>query len=422
MPRRRSTRGSEDINDDFAKLQADLEQAWKIRLPWSKETYIPFFSHRIKKIWSPWRANLEFYNNWIALLVTLGTLMVPGDALGLEIIGGISLFVGNMLTHYWYGYNRYSNVSKRWFESRLKLRENINNRNNNQRPSVASRRMEAIRDRMAHLYHGSPVTNESYEETDTKIRCWGSPVILLNEIVVLLFCSMFALSILIAYLGVVFNMAGDPSSSTCLFRFLLSVSTCIVSLAMFTGGHLGSLLGSLWWSILYVGFDNADSESGISNTVATLMKLLAGLVMLLTEEYYTALLFRKTFGDFLESILMGVFKDVFSTSEIFNFCHDVIGEVDHVQTDTTNNNAGHGNQAQPATATPNNNNTNTSNARPNVAAGSASGKGDEIGSLFARAIVKELRPVPHRGKVVVDEPGETAHTEEDGDHDDGFDC
>ena len=360
----------EEYRRDLGKLQADLDQAWKIQI--GKTSYVPFYSFRVKRLWNPCLASTEFYNNWIAFCVTLGSIIAT-NSLFLAVVGSISVFLGNMLTHYWYGYNRYPNVAKRWFVARLKLRRQ--QQDNDQERT----KMDEIRNRMAFLYRRRYQQNSEEEAQDqqeeSRIRYLGGPVVLVNEIVVFLFCSFFAVAILIAYIGAVVNLTGGESNtSLCLLRCLLAISTCIVSIAIYLGGHLGCFFGSLFWAIVFVIGDVSPSEDGTSTAwIYLALKLLAGLAMLLGEEYYTALLFRKSVAEFLKSALFNVFYDFFAELGDVDIPDNVHGQLDHAEINVEEN-------ISPNGTISNGNATRGDEESPNVS----------TSAIFARAMIQSL--------------------------------
>lgn len=83
----------------------------------SKDSVVPahdtalvlFFPARLKFVWKPTLAILQFVLGWIAIISTIVGVIVPSNQAN-KTLGSAALFLGEIILQVWYGYLRYPNL------------------------------------------------------------------------------------------------------------------------------------------------------------------------------------------------------------------------------------------------------------------------------------------------------------------------
>ena len=290
-----------DYQTEYQRVQASLANSFKIR--WGDKVYIPFYSFHLKRMAYPAAATLELINNWIAFSLTI--ILLFYDSLGIAIASFVSLFVGQLIIHFTYGYNRYANPGNKFIadvEERFKEELEV---------SIAN--FEKICQMFDFLYHGK--STPSNQETCTMSLC-GVFFRLLNDVAVIGVCVAIFVAIILSYCGGTMLAAneavGNPHAENRNIAFIILIilfllASVIVDLAFVASGTIGSIVGAVFWAC----FSIAGEVAGILPLV-----IVANVMLFLVEEYYTALLFNKSPAEFGHSILFNVFYDVISETEV----------------------------------------------------------------------------------------------------------
>ncbi len=290
-----------DYQTEFQRVQAKLANSLKIRC--GDKVYIPFYSFHLKRMAYPAAATLELINNWIAFLLTI--ILLFYDSLGIAIASFVSLFIGQLIVHFTYGYNRYANPGNKFIadvEERFKEELEV---------SIAN--FEKICQMFDFLYHGK--STPSNQETCT-MSLWDLFFRLLNDVAVIGVCVAIFVAIILSYCGgtmlAVNEAVGNPHAENrniaiIVLVILFLLASIIVDRAFVASGAIGSIVGAVFWAC----FSIAGEVAGILPLV-----IIANIMLYLVEEYYTALLFNKSPAEFGNSILFNVFYDVISETEV----------------------------------------------------------------------------------------------------------
>lgn len=290
-----------DYQAEYRKVQAALAGAFKIRC--GDKVYIPFYSFHLKRMAYPCAALMEFINNWIAFSLTI--VLLFSDSFGVAIASFASLLVGQLIVHFNYGYNSYSNPGRNLIaEVDDRFKEEL---------SVSVTNFERICQMFDYLYHGksTPSNNETCAMSFS-----GIFFRLLNDAAVMAVCVAIFVAIIMAYCGGTVLAANEAANNShtenrnCAFIILiilLLLASTVVELAFVASGTVGSIVGAIFWASLSI-------IGEVSDTLP--LVIVANIMLYLVEEYYTALLFNKSPGEYGNSILFNVFYDVVSETEV----------------------------------------------------------------------------------------------------------
>lgn len=223
----------------------------------------------------------------------------------------VSLF-GQVLVHFWYGYNRYPNPAKHMlastddeYQSRVDDEQTV---------------FQATRDLISVLFHRKTVGNSH----QAGIKMFGSLLLLLNRVAVIAVMVVVVVTTITGFLGSIFQLAGGASDTRdtdasrqlmCFQVMILAALTNLVVLCAFTlSGFVGCVFGTLAWAILSLIRDLAGGG-------VLALKILAAVMLLVYEEYYNALLFKKSFADFIRSVAFNVLNDLLGEHDIVEDLH-----------------------------------------------------------------------------------------------------
>jgi hypothetical protein len=311
-----------DYQRAYLETQAKLANVLKIRC--GDKVYIPFYTFHLKRMAYPIAATMEFINNWITFVLTI--VLLFNNSLGIAIASFISLMAGQLIVHFTYGYNCYSNPASRLIaavEDRFK-----------EELSVSIANFETICRLFDYTYHGK--STPSNKETCT-MSLSGAFFSLLNDFAVILVCIAIFVCIIMSYCGGTILAANEAASNPhaqnryiafIILLILLLLASAVLELAFVSAGTIGSIVGAIFWASLSIIGETAEIIPLI---------LLANIMLYVVEEYYTALLFNKSPVEFGCSILFNIFYDVVSETEVLgsNLPNNVKAFVDVETTETS---------------------------------------------------------------------------------------
>ena len=296
----------EQAKDAVEGFKKELRKA--CRVEWRGKTYIPFYSFRVKKEWRPFWAHVEFFNNWAAVLITLANLIVQENPV-IAALGFFSLFLGQLVFHLWYGYNRYPDPGKKFLEhSHEDVKEQLENE---------QEVFEGVRNIMELLYHGRFMNH-----SQKGVESIGCVLVTVNHVASLALAFFLFFAVIGSYVATCIGLAQQGVNNAqsqqqaelallVVFTLFFACMEAIVVFAFALSGIFASIFGSLLWPLIYISAELNQDPALIP------FKILATVMMFCLEEYYTALLFRKDTQGLLRAVFFNIFDDVVGETDIF---------------------------------------------------------------------------------------------------------